>query len=136
MNTANAFKLTQNVIAILSCFIVFMTSCPLHGDATHESEGHDPIKQFASNVNFSKNFIVEWKVDHGSQSVEFILNVTIDDKGWVLLGFLPASNDSDKAVQEPKDGLLGKKGDFVVSWFSSKGKTKTLVRNLSLIIKL
>jgi len=134
MNTANAFKLTQNVVAILSCFIVFMTSYPLYGDASHASEGHDPIQQFASNVNFSKNFIVEWKVDHDSQSVEFLLKVTIDDKGWVLLGFLPASNDSYKPAQE--DRLEGTKGDFVVTWFSSPGRTKTLVRNLSLIIKL
>lgn len=111
-----------------------MTSYPLNGDATHASEGHDPIQQFASNVNFSKNFVVEWKVDHDSESVEFILNVTIDDKGWVLLGFLPASNDSDKPAQE--DRLQGTKGDFVVTWFSSPGRTKTLVRNLSLIIKL
>lgn len=134
MNTANAFKLTQKVVAILSCFIVFMTSYPFYADATHASEGHAPIQQFASNVNFSKNFIVEWKVDHDSQSVEFILNVAIDDKGWVLLGFLPASNDSYKTAQE--DGLQGTNGDFVVTWFSSPGRTKTLVRNLSLIIKI
>ena len=134
MNTANAFKLTQKVVAILSCFIVFMTSYPFYADATHASEEHDPIQQFASNVNFSKNFNVEWKVDHDSQSVEFILNVAIDDKGWVLLGFLPASNDSYKPAQE--DGLQGTKGDFVVTWFSSPGRTKILVRNLSLIIKI
>ena len=134
MNTANAFKLTQNVVAMLSCFIVFMTSYPFYADATHASEEHDPIQQFASNVNFSKNFNVEWKVDHDSQSVEFILNVAIDDKGWVLLGFLPASNDSYKTAQE--DGLQGTKGDFVVTWFSSPGRTKILVRNLSLIIKI
>lgn len=127
MNTANAFKVTQNVVAILSCFIVFMTSYPSYADATHASEGHDPVEQFASNVNFSKNFIVEWKVDHDSQSVEFLLNVTIDDKGWVLLGFLPASNDSYKTAQE--DGLQGTKGDFVVTWFSSPGRTKTLDLN-------
>ena len=111
-----------------------MTSYPSYADATHASEGHDPVEQFASNVNFSKNFIVEWKVDHDSQSVEFLLNVTIDDKGWVLLGFFPASNDSYKPAQE--DGLQGTKGDFVVTWFSSPGRTKILVRNLSLIIKI
>lgn len=127
MNTANAFKLTQKVVAILSCFIVFMTSYPFYADATHASEGHAPIQQFASNVNFSKNFIVEWKVDHDSQSVEFLLNVTIDDKGWVLLGFLLASNDSYKPAQE--DGLQGTNGDFVVTWFSSPGRTKTLDLN-------
>ena len=120
----NEFKLIT-IYALFYCatFVTF-------ADALHQSDEKKSSELFTNKVNFSgDNFIVEWKVDQKAQCIEFKLNVVVDDRGWVLLGFMPASkNSSESSNQEPKS-IDHSRGDFVLTWFSSASERKTLVRS-------
>lgn len=103
------------------------TSCATFAEASHQSEEEKPGDLFKNKVNLSgDNFIMEWKVDKKAKCAEFKLNVVVDEKGWVLLGFMPASkNNSETKPVNIQDS----KGDFVLTWLLSASERKTLVRN-------
>lgn len=93
--------------------------------ASHESTAKK-TDVFANKVNLSDNYIVEWTVNETAKSIEFRVNVTVDEKGWILLGFMPLpKNKSETKNLPPK--LSESRGDFVVTWPSSAKERTTLV---------
>lgn len=126
MGRSKIYEFKLITIYALFCFATFVT----FADASHQSGEKKPSELFTNKVNFSgDNFIVEWKVDQKAQCIEFKLNVVVDDRGWVLLGFMPASkNSSESSNQEPKS-IAQTQGDFVLTWLSSASEQKTLVRS-------
>lgn len=79
-------------------------------------------------VNLSDNFVVEWSVNETAKNVEFNVSVAIDEKGWVLLGFMPApkNKSSDK---NHRMKLSDTRGDFMITWPSSSSERTTRVRD-------
>ena len=104
----------------LLCFVLLVNS-------SHENTAKNPAF-YASKVNISDNFVVEWRVNDTVKNVEFKVNVTIDEKGWVLLGFMPTpkNKSSDK---NPPMKLSDTRGDFLITWPSSSSERTTLVRD-------
>lgn len=105
--------------AQLLCFVIFVNS-------SHEKTVKNPA--FVCKVNLSGNYVVEWSVNETAKSVEFKVNVTVDEKGWILLGFMPTprNKSSDK---NPQLKLSDTRGDFVVTWPSASSERMTLVRD-------
>ena len=100
-------------------FVLFVKS-------SHENTAKTPAI-FACKVNLSDNYFVEWTVNETAKSVEFKVNVTIDEKGWVLLGFMPApkNKSSDK---NHRMKIADTRGDFLITWPSSSSERTSLVR--------
>ena len=95
-------------------FVLFVNS-------SHENAAKNP-------VNLSDNFVVEWSVNETAKNVEFNVSVAIDEKGWVLLGFMPApknkSSDKNHGMK-----LSDTRGDFMITWPSSSSERTTMVRD-------
>lgn len=70
---------------------------------------------FVSKVNISDNFVVEWRVNDMVKNVEFKVNVIIDEKGWVLLGFMFILKNKffDKNYLMKLSDICG---DFLIIW--------------------
>lgn len=121
MVTNKNYQLVKVTISVLFCFANFAT----FADASHQIEKEKTDDFFTNKVNLSSNFFVEWKVLQTERCIEFNLRVVVDEKGWVLLGFMPAAmniSETPKTVQQSK-------GDFVVTaLLSASGERKTLVR--------
>lgn len=115
-------------LSVLFCIVSFFMIV----DASHQSKRTQRRESLDNNrVNLSAgNFLVEWNVDKNAGSIEFILNVTVDEKGWIFFGFMPISiNSSTKP-----SGIEDSKGDFVVTWLlPASNDRETLVRNLTLV---
>lgn len=122
MVTNKNYELVKVTISVLFCFANFAT----FADASHQIEKEKPNDLFTNKVNLSSNFVVEWKVLQTERCIEFNLRVVVDEKGWVLLGFMPAAmniSETPKTVQQSK-------GDFVVTaLLSASGERKTLDLN-------
>ena len=103
------------------CFVIFVNS-------SHENTAKNPAL-FACKVNLSDNYVVEWSVNKTAKSVEFKVNVTVDEKGWILLGFMPPPrNKSSEKDHQLK--LSDTRGDFLVTWPSnSSSERMTFVRD-------
>lgn len=56
-------------------------------DVLYENWG-GKIDVLVDKVNLIDNYVVEWCINEKVFSVEFKINVMVDDKGWVLLGFM------------------------------------------------
>lgn len=108
-------------------FYVQLLGFALFVKSSHENTAKTPAI-FACKVNLSDNFVVEWSVNETAKSVEFRVNVTIDEKGWVLLGFMPIpkNKSSDKNYQMK---LSDTRGDFLITWPSSSSERTSLVRD-------
>lgn len=104
----------------LLCFVLLVNS-------SHENTAKNPAF-FASKVNISDNFVVEWRVNDTAKNVEFKVNVTIDEKGWVLLGFMPTPKNKSSDKNHPMK-LSDTRGDFLITWPSSSSERTTLVRD-------
>lgn len=116
----------MTICPLLFCFASLVTFA--FAGAMHQSQEGHPADLSTNKVNFSDSFVVEWKVDEKAQSIHFKLNVVVDEKGWVLLGFMPAPNNSDSAI--PRHSKIQEtKGDFVLTWFSSASRITTLDLN-------
>lgn len=113
-----AFK-TMTFYTQLFCFFLFV-------NASHENAEKKP-DVFANKVNLSDNYIVEWTVNE--TSIEFKVNVAVDEKGWIFLGFMPKPKNSSVNPERPKL-LHDSRGDFVVTWPSSASERTTMVRNI------
>lgn len=124
-NVATIVSLSA-LVCIVSFFVIV--------DASHQSKPTQRRESLTTNrVNLSSgNFLVEWNVDKKAESIEFILNVAVDEKGWIFFGFMPISiNDSTKPRR-----IQDSKGDFVLTWLLTARQTdrETLVRNLALVV--
>lgn len=108
-------------------FYVQLLGFALFVKSSHENTAKTPAI-FACKVNLSDNFVVEWSVNETAKSVEFKVNVTIDEKGWVLLGFMPIpkNKSSDKNYQMK---LSDTRGDFLITWPSSSSERTSLDLN-------
>lgn len=108
-------------------FYIQLLGFALFVKSSHENTAKTPAI-FACKVNLSDNFVVEWSVNETAKSVEFKVNVTIDEKGWVLLGFMPIpkNKSSDKNYQMK---LSDTRGDFLITWPSSSSERTSLVRD-------
>lgn len=104
----------------LLCFVLLVNS-------SHENTAKNPAF-FASKVNISDNFVVEWRVNDTAKNVEFKVNVTIDEKGWVLLGFMPTPKNKSSDKNHPMK-LSDTRGDFLITWPSSSSERTTLDLN-------
>ncbi|KAJ7357663.1 hypothetical protein OS493_023794 [Desmophyllum pertusum] len=112
-----AFK-TMTFYTQLFCFFLFV-------NASHENAEKKP-DVFANKVNLSDNYIVEWTVNE--TSIEFKVNVAVDEKGWIFLGFMPKPKNSSVNPERPKL-LHDSRGDFVVTWPSSASERTTMDLN-------
>lgn len=126
------FKTTTSYVSLLFWFSFFVS----FADATHQSaEDKKPGDFFTNNASLSDEFFIEWKVDEKAQCIEFKLNVAVDQKGWVLLGFMPASkNSSENTTLEHAKIQDSTGGDFVVTWLSPASNRTTLVSGISLAL--
>lgn len=70
----------MGLIVNLFCFFFVV-------DVLYENWG-GKIDVLVDKVNLSDNYVVEWCIYEKVFSVEFKINVMVDDKGWVLLGFM------------------------------------------------
>lgn len=124
MHTARkcVFK-TMTFYVHLFCFGLFVNAV----NASHENREEKP-DVFANKVNLSHNYIVEWTVNETAKNVVFRVKVAIDDKGWVLLGFMPVPRNKSEIKNNPPK-LSDSRGDFVVTWPSSASGRRTLVRD-------
>lgn len=104
-----------NLAGVVSLSVLFcIVSLFMIVDASHQSKRTQRRESLDNNrVTLSAgNFLAEWNVDKNSGSIEFILNVTVDEKGWIFFGFMPISiNSSTKP-----SGIEDSTGDFVVTW--------------------
>lgn len=124
MHTAKKYVFkTMNFYVHLFCFGLFVNAV----SASHENTAEKP-DNFANKVNLSHNYIVEWTVNETAKNVEFRVNVAVDDKGWVLLGFMPVPKNESEIKNNPPE-LSDSRGDFVVTWPSSASERRTLVRD-------
>lgn len=110
----------------LFCFVLFV-------HASHENTARKP-DAFANKVNLSGNYIVEWTVNETAKSIEFRVNVTVDEKGWILLGFMHVPSNKSETKNLPSK-LSDSRGDFVVTWPSSASERTTLVSTFSFQFK-
>ena len=108
-------------------FILFVNS-------SHENTAKNPAF-FACKVNLSHNFVVEWSVNETAKNVEFKVNVTIDEKGWVLLGFMPTPQNKSSDNNHPMK-LSDTRGDFLITWPSSSSERTSLVRNFLTFVEV
>ena len=117
MHTAKkcVFK-TMTFYVQLFCFVVFV-------NASHENNAKGP-DLFANKVRLSDNYIVEWTVNETAKSIEFSVDVAVDDKGWVLLGLMPVPKNKSEAKNVPSK-LSDSRGDFVVTWPTSTSSERT-----------
>lgn len=123
---------TCNLAGVVSLSVLFcIVSFFMIVDASHQSKRTQRKESLNTNrVNLSSgNFLVEWNVDKHAESIEFILNVTVDEKGWIFFGFMPISINSSIKPRRIQDS----KGDFVVTWLAASNNRETLVRNLTLV---
>ena len=108
-------------------FYVQLLGFMLFVNSSHENAAKNPAF-FPCKVNLSDNFVVEWSVNETAKNVEFNVSVAIDEKGWVLLGFMPApkNKSSDK---NHRMKLSDTRGDFMITWPSSSSERTTRVRH-------
>ena len=113
-------------------FYVQLLGFVLFVNSSHENTAKNPAFFTDCKVNLSHNYVVEWSVNETAKSVEFKVNVTVDEKGWVLLGFMPTPNAKNKSSDKNyhrKPKISDTRGDFVVTWPTSSSKRMTLVRD-------
>lgn len=119
---------TCNLAGVVSLSVLFcIVSFFMIVDASHQSKRTQRKESLNTNrVNLSAgNFLVEWNVDKHAESIEFILNVTVDEKGWIFFGFMPISINSSIKPRRIQDS----KGDFVVTWLAASNNRETLDLN-------
>lgn len=109
---------TMGLIANLLCLFLVV-------DASHENRG-GKIDALADKVNLSDNYVVEWRIYEKASSVEFKINVMVDDKGWVLLGFMDVPKNQSAAKSKP-GSIKDSRGDFVITWPTAAPKERTTV---------
>ena len=114
-----------NISKIISTFYCIFNFV-LIADSSHRDKLADKQNNLVTNkVNLSEGkFLVEWNIDQNAECIEFNLNVTVDEKGWVFFGFMPLNNtEKPRSIQDTK-------GDFVLTWISASPshERKTLVR--------
>ena len=115
-------------------FYVQLLGFVLFVNSSHENTAETPAI-FACKVNLSDNYVVEWSVNETAKNVEFKVKVTIDAKGWVLLGFMPSpkNKSSDK---NHRMKLRDTRGDFLITWPSSSSNRTSLVRDFLTCIEV
>lgn len=109
-------------------FYVQLLGFVLFVNSSHENTAKTPAFS-ACKVNLSDNYIVEWIVNESAKSVEFKVNVTVDEKGWVLLGLMPIPKN-ESFDKNHRMEISDTRGDFVLTWPSSSSERMTLVRDL------
>ena len=109
---------TMGLIANLLCLFLVVA-------ASHENRG-GKIDALADKVNLSDNYVVEWRIYEKASSVEFKINVMVDDKGWVLLGFMDVPKNQSAAKSKP-GSIKDSRGDFVITWPTAAPKERTTV---------
>lgn len=97
-------------------------------NASHENT-EEKTDVFVNKVILMDNYVVEWSVNETASSVEFKINVTVDEKGWVLLGFMNIPRNQSATKSQPAK-ISDSRGDFVITWPSSALERTTLVRYL------
>lgn len=103
-----------NISKIISTFYCIFNFV-LIADSSHRDKLADKQNNLVTNkVNLSEGkFLVEWNIDQNAECIEFNLNVTVDEKGWVFFGFMPLNNtEKPRSIQDTK-------GDFVLTWISA-----------------
>lgn len=106
-----------SVVKLLCLFFVV--------DASHEYR-RENINAIANKANLSDNYVVQWRINEKASSVEFKVCVMVDEKGWVLLGFMNVPKNQTAAKNKPKK-LEDSRGDFVITWPTSASKNRTTV---------
>ena len=105
--------------------IVFIASV----DGSYENMStENPSKASNEVVIVQDAFIVEWQVNHTSQTIQFDASVAIDEKGWFLLGFMSPNNNSAN-ITTKLTTIADTNGDVVLNWPVSASKRRTLVRS-------
>lgn len=112
-----SIKTMMLIVKLLCLFFVV--------DASHEKRGGN-IDAIVNKVNLSDNYAVEWRINEKESSVEFKVSVIVDDKGWVLLGFMKVPKNQTAAKNKPKK-IEDSRGDFVITWPTSASRNRTTV---------